>query len=185
MILTHYYHRDDPPFQTLSALSEPAALAVISRLRLSDRTGKVYRRFRYPQRYLRDRRNTEHWLKQSLIQADIQPVNPYPQYFVIGKSTWIEEGFENKSRKIEIPLSAFEAQQITFTYPDSMISYWLQTQTDKAFYHSEYHGKIFTTTEIVAAIAKNDWLDDLWKTEETRKYDIFVEAQVWDFTFST
>jgi hypothetical protein len=39
MILAHYHHRDDAPFQNLSALSEANALHVISTLRR--RTGNL------------------------------------------------------------------------------------------------------------------------------------------------
>jgi hypothetical protein len=177
LILTHYHHCDDPPFQTLSALPDQAALGVIARL--SDRTGAVYDRFRHPQRYLQQRRATEAWLRQEFIRKGGQPRTQYPQYFVVGQATWIESGFDGQSCAIKMPRSAFRADQISFTYPDSMISDWLRTQTDERFYHPEYHGQVFTLSEIRQIIDQFCLPGEAWRTDKTRKYDLFIEAQVW------
>ena len=66
MILTHYYHPNDEPFQTLSSLSDADALQVI--ISLQQRTGAVYQRFRHPVDYLRQRRETEAWLRTEFIK---------------------------------------------------------------------------------------------------------------------
>jgi hypothetical protein len=47
MKLTHYHHKNDAPFQNLSALTDEEALSMIAGLR--DRVGSVYRRFRDPE----------------------------------------------------------------------------------------------------------------------------------------
>jgi hypothetical protein len=41
------------------------------------------------------------------------------------------------------PIEAFPIEQVSFTYTDSMISHWLRSQTDQAFYRPEYHGRMF------------------------------------------
>ena len=69
-----------------------------------------------------------------------------------------------------------------------MISYWLKSQIDSAemtlrdrvFYHHEYHGQVFGLSEIYKIIEEFGIPDTEWQTEPNRKYDLFIEAQVWD-----
>jgi hypothetical protein len=66
-----------------------------------------------------------------------------------------------------------------------MISYWLKSQTHQVFYHAEYHGQVFGLSEISQVIAEFGIPHEEWRTEETRKYDLFIEAQVWVRDFDT
>jgi hypothetical protein len=177
MILTHYHHKNDAPFQNLSSLAYEEALSVISNLR--DREGSVYRRFRNPEQYLKRRREAESWVRQEFIKKGGQPISVYPHYFVIERARWIEEGYNKESLAVQFPVSAFQPEQISFTYPDSMISYWLKSQTDQVFYRPEYHGQVFVLSEISKVIDVFDVPAEEWRTKETRKYDLFIEAQVW------
>jgi hypothetical protein len=178
MILTHYYHQNDRPFQTLSSLSDAAALDIISSFH--SRTGAVYRRFNNPVEYLSNRRLTESWLRDEFIKKGGQPLVKYPQYFVIDRSAWIEEGYDGQSAAIKIPISAIDPDRVSFTYPDSMISYWLKSQTDRAFYHPKYHGKVFKLSKIHQIIEQFGIPSREWETDATRQYDLFIEAQVWE-----
>ncbi len=178
MMLTHYYHEDDRPFQTLSSLSDKAALNIISNLK--DRSGSVYRRFDRPMEYLRQRRITENWLRDEFIKKGGEPLAKYPQYFTIDRSAWIEDGYNVKSKTVQIPLANFNPDRVSFTYPDSMISYWLKSQPDKIFYHPEYHGKVFRLSEIEEIIDRFGIPNREWETDPARKYDLFIEAQVWE-----
>jgi hypothetical protein len=178
MILTHYYHQDARPFQTLSSLSTQEAMNVIASL--GDRPGAVYERFRNPGQYLQQRSETERWVRAEFIKKGGKPMSQYPQYFVIDRSTWIEDGYNGQSRSIQIPISDFNLDTVSFTYPDSMISYWLKNQTERVFYRSEYHGRIFTSSEIDRIIEEFGIPEREWQTDESRKYDLFIEAQVWE-----
>ncbi len=177
MILTHYYHAAEKPFQTLSDLDEATALSVMSKLR--NRSGEVYHRFKNPQWYWKRRQATETWLKQEFIRKGGQPILPYPYYFLVGRSSWIEEGFNGKSSKIQFPISTFSPAHVSFTYPDSLVSHWLKSQTDQPFYQPEYHGKVFRLSEILKIIETVEMPGEAWRTDETRKHDLFIEAQVW------
>jgi hypothetical protein len=186
MILTHYYHRDDEPFQTLSSLSEVDALKVITSLQ--PRTGAVYRRFHHPAAYLSQRRETEAWLRTEFIKKGGQPIAEYPQYFVVDRAPWIEDGYNGQSQMIQIPIANFHPERVSFTYPDSMISYWLKSQIvggasqteNQVFYHPEYHGRVFGLQEISKIIEQFGIPNTEWQVEEARKYDLFIEAQVWE-----
>jgi hypothetical protein len=177
LLLTHYYHRDDQPFQSLSSLPKGEALNVISKL--SSRTGAVYDRFRHPQKYLQRRQETETWVRAEFIHKGGRPITPYPQYFVVERAVWIEEGFNGQSNCIQIPLSAFSPEQVSFTYPDSMISYWLRDQTNEVFYRPEYHGQVFRLSEICQIINRFGIPHEEWRTNKAREWDLFIEAQVW------
>jgi hypothetical protein len=180
MMLTHYHHQNDDPFQNLSALADEEALSVISNLR--DREGRVYRRFRNPEQYLKQRREAESWVRQEFIEKGGQPASAYPHYFVVERAKWIEEGYSGNSCVIQFPVSAFQSEQVSFTYPDSMISYWLKSQTNQVFCHPEYHGQVFVLSEISSIIDAFGVPNEEWRTEEARKYDLFIEAQVWTST---
>ncbi len=177
MMLTHYHHKNDAPFQNLSSLADEEALRVISNLR--EREGSVYRRFRNPEQYLKQRREAERWVKQEFIKKGGQPISAYPHYFVVERAKWIEEGYSGESRVVQFPVSAFQLEQVSFTYSDSMISYWLKSQTNQVFYRCEYHGQVFMLSEIRRIIDAFGVPNEEWRTEEARKYDLFIEAQVW------
>jgi hypothetical protein len=176
-ILTHYFHKNEIPFKNLSALTEIEALKIISNL--CHRPGLVYRRFDNPELYLKQRQLTENWVRQEFIKKGGQPALDYPHYFVMGHSKWIEEGYNGESHNIQFPISNFHPNVISFTYPDSMISYWLNSQTDRVYYQPEYHGRVFTLNEILQIIERFGIPDEEWRTDETRKFDLFIEAQVW------
>ena len=178
MILTHYYALAARPFQSLSALDDRAALDIIYSLK--ERAGGVYRRFEHPESYLKSRRETERWLRTEFIRKGGKPVSDYPHYFVIDRSIWIEEGYAGHSNKIEVPITSFDPEQISFTYPDSMVSYWLQSQSDKDYYQPEYHGRVFTLAEIEEIIDRFGIPLREWQFEPNRQYDLFIEAQVWN-----
>lgn len=176
--LTHYYHKAEKPFQTLSALPDHEALELMSQLK--EREGEVYHRFKNPQKYLRHRRATESWLHREFIQKGGKPTLSYPKYFSLGPALWMEEGYNNQSKVVQLPLSSVCSTKISFTYPDSMVSYWLRTQAGQKFYQPAYHGKVFTMSEILGLVEYYGMPNSVWRTDSTRKHDIFIEAQLWD-----
>jgi len=177
MMLTHYYHKNDPPFQNLSSLTDKEALGVIAGL--GNRTGSVYSRFKNPEQYMKQRREAESWVRQEFIKKVGLPASVYPHYFVIERAKWIESGYNGESLDIHFPVSTFQPKQVSFTYPDSMVSYWLKNQTDQVFYRPEYHGRVFMFNEISKIIDTYGIPSEEWKTDKNRKYDLFIEAQVW------
>jgi hypothetical protein len=178
MILTHYHHKQEPPFKSLSALNIEEALTIATQLQA--REGSVYRRFQDPRKYLEARIATEKWLLDEFINKGGEPKITFPLYMVVENAIWIEEGYNGQSRKIQIPLSEFEQKEISFTYPDSMVSYWLKYKKQETFYQPDYHGQVFRLDEILQIIEKYGIPASEWKTQETRKHDIFIEAQIWN-----
>jgi len=147
--------------------------------RLRNFDGLAYRRFSDPEKYLRQRRESELWVREEFIKKGGKPISVYPHYFVVEQAIWIEEGYKGDSRVVQIPVSTFDPNCISFTYPDSMISYWLRSQADQVFYHPAYHGQVFRLSEIYKIIDEFGIPGEEWRSEEIRKYDLFIEAQVW------
>jgi hypothetical protein len=68
-----------------------------------------------------------------------------------------------------------------------VFSHWLGSQIDAAatfcdrvFYHPEYHGRVFGAIEINQIIDRFGIPDREWQTQIARKYDLFIEVQVWE-----
>jgi len=178
VIITHYYHKNDLPFQRLTTLPDDEALLLMEQL--SEKSGLVYRRFKNPPNYLSDRKITEKWLYDEFIKTGGNPKLKSPYYFVVEKSLWIEEGYNGESLQIQIPVEKIDPSIISFTYSDSMVSFWLGEQLGKPFYKHDYHGKVFSLEEIKTIINVVGIPNDEWKTELSKKYDFFIEAQLWD-----
>ena len=81
-----------------------------------------------------------------------------------------------------MPLEAFQAETLTFAYPDSMASLPIAKRDDHVLDRKDYHDCVFTLPEIQALVTKFALPRNRWKTDSTMEYDKFVEVQVWDHT---
>jgi hypothetical protein len=177
--LTHYYIRGTPPFRSLSTLPDDEALVLMQALYDETDFGV---RFRDPLQYLRDRRRTEQWVRAEFSAKGGQPQEPYPIYMVLGSSPWIERAAPDAPShgEIRIPLSIFQEGDVSFTYPDSMLSHWFGTDQPAEYYQPAYHGKIFTRTEILAIVAARGLPEDGWEPRLPDHLAPYIEAQVWN-----
>jgi hypothetical protein len=177
--LTHYYTRGTPPFRSLSTLSDEEALTLMQALYDETVFGV---RFKDPLQYLRDRRRTEQWVRAEFSAKGGQPQELYPIYMVLGSSPWIEQAAPDAPGhgEIRIPLSIFQEGDVSFTYPDSMLSRWFSTDQPAEHYQPAYHGKIFTRTEILAIVAARGLPEDGWEPRLPDHLAPYIEAQVWN-----
>jgi hypothetical protein len=131
--LTHYYKLGTQPFQSLSALTDEEAEGIMQGL--SDDT-PYGARFKDPLGYMRDRRQTEQWVRDQFIAKGGQPRASYPIPMVLGSSPWIMKNAPDPAAhgEIRIPLSVFTEQDVSFTYPDSMISLWFGRDKPPEYY---------------------------------------------------
>ena len=121
--LTHYYSSDKEPFQSLSALSDEEAIEIMEKLCDDTPYGE---RFKNPIQYLKKRKDTEQWVREEFIAKGGRPKDPYPIPMVLGSSKWLVKAAPDPAKhgEIRIPLSIFMEYDVSFTYPDSMISRW-------------------------------------------------------------
>ena len=69
---------------------------------------------------------------------------------------------------------------MSFTYPDSMISRWFGAEKPPEYYQPEYHGKVFTRSEILTIVAERGLPEVGWEPRLPDDLAPYIEAQVWN-----
>ena len=179
--LSHYHRKGSLPFQSMSYLPDEEAERV--GMELLARNPKAFRRFAKFSSYWPRRRRTDRWVRSEFEKKGGSPEEPYPQYLVLGTSSYIAAlGEDDGYREIRIPLSEFSGREVSFTYSDCMVSLWLfEEQQDKPYFNPKLHGKVFTLPEILELVDFHGIPDGQWETDPSRAFDFFIEAQVWSF----
>jgi hypothetical protein len=177
--LTRYYERGTDPFRTLSALPDDDALRIMAGLSSDTPFGE---RFKDPARYLRLRRQTEQWVRDEFVARGGRPQAAYPIPMVLGTSPWLESWVppEYAPASLRIPLAAFDEGDVSFTYPDSMISLWFGRDRPADLYLPDLHGRVFTRSEILALVAARGLPEDGWDSRLPPDLAPYIEAQVWN-----
>lgn len=177
--LTHYYHQDQEPFRSLSALPDEEAIRIMQALADDTPYGE---RFKNPRQYLAARKAAEGWVRLEFIKKGGHPQAQYPITMVLGSSAWLRKyaPHPDKHGEISLPLSLFTDREISFTYPDSMISHWLGRDQPAAFYQPNLHGIIFTLNEILALVEERGMPEDNWPNRLPERLAPYIEAQVWN-----
>ena len=177
--LTYYYQLGTEPFRSLSALPDSEAIKIMRSLCDDTPYGA---RFKDPARYLRDRRRTERWVRAEFAAKGGRPRESYPISMVLGSSPWmaLQAPDPDAHGEIRLPLSIFSEYDLSFTYPDSMLSYWFGREKPSEYYLPEYHGKVFTLPEILAIVRERGLPEIAWGTNLPADLAPYIEAQVWN-----
>jgi hypothetical protein len=136
--------------------------------------------------YVDERREVEAWVRREFIHKGGKPHLTNPLYFVLGANDEFfgKGGFFSHAHpaKLEIPLSILPSAIISFTYPDSMASLGIASDTTEQgeFFRKPFHGQVFTLEEIRGVVDEYGMPGDRWKYEERWRHDRYIEAQVWD-----
>ena len=181
--VTHYYDRKAIPFRSLSSLSNEKAIKLMKSMydEYNEETGFSIR-FKNPIQYLNNRRDTEKWVRNEFIKKGGKPTKKHPIYTVLGESKWLKK---QKPKNIEeaiikLPLSIFKESDISFTYPDSMVSKWLSQSKPEKLYNKIYHGKIFLMSEILDIVNQKGIPED-WKLNLPENIAPYIEGQIWNY----
>lgn len=176
--LTHYYEKGNIRLKNICSYDDVEARAILTNLSESGQ-----RTWLHPG-YLEERREVEAWLEREFLDKGKKPYLRHPIYFVLGEhdDLFQKGGFFSLTNpiKLQIPLSLFDSNQISFTYPDSMPSYNIPRQERGKPYLKPFHGRVFTKDEINEVIQTYGLPGDRWKVEEKWRSDRFIEAQIWD-----
>ena len=180
--LTHAYRKGADPFESLSALSDMEAIHRMKDLYVEG--ALFWERFKDPAQYLQVRRQVEQWLRREFIAKGGKPQAPYPIYMILGRSKWIQTMLDAVSLattiEMRVPLCIFTEWDVSFTYPDSMVSFMLDHQRDSEYYLPEYHGQVFTLAEIRSIVEANGLPGYKWGTNLPSHLANYIEAQVWN-----
>jgi len=180
--LIHIYRRGTEPFQSLSALSDCDAMKIMQDLYVE---GAIFwERFKDPGQYLRTRRQIEQWLRQEFIAKGGAPQESYPIYMVLGRSKWLLTAADAATLattvEIQVPLSLFRECDVSFTYPDSMVSVLMANQKESEYYLPDYYGKLFTLPEVRSIVESKGLPGEKWGTNLPSFLANYIEAQVWN-----
>ena len=181
-LLIHAYKIGTEPFRTLSALPDEDALGIMRDLYME---GSIFwERFKDPSGYLQLRRQVEEWLRSEFITKGGKPQALYPIYTMLGRSKWIQTLLDAPTRattvQIEVPLSLFSECDVSFTYPDSMVSFIENHEKNAETYLPEYHGKVFTLCEIRSIVDASGLPGERWGMKLSSDLPNYIEAQVWN-----
>ena len=180
--LVHLYKIGTKPFRTLSMLSEEDAIQIMQGLYME---GSIFwERFKDPAQCLGMRKQIEENLRQAFIAKGGIPREACPIYMALGRSRWMRTELDAVTRatttEIEVPLSLFQGCDVSFTYPDSMVSFLLASEKEAEYYLPDYYGKIFTLSEICCIIERSGLPGEKWGTKLPSSLPNYIEAQVWN-----
>jgi hypothetical protein len=147
--------------------------------------GSVFwERFKDPLGYLTFRRQVEENLREGFIQKGGRPQDDYPIYLMLGRLKWTIDVGDAVSiattEEIKVPLELLADDQVSFTYPDSMVSAFILGEKNLAYFEPEYQGKVFRLYEIEAIVEKKGLPGEGWETTMPRHLAHYIEAQVWN-----
>ena len=81
--------------------------------------------------------------------------------------------------EIEVPLAWFDECDVSFTYPDSMVSFLLANEKESEYYLPDFHGKVFTLTEVRSIVESKGLPGEKWGANLPSSLPNYIEAQVW------
>jgi hypothetical protein len=103
---------------------------------------------------------------------------------ILGSSPWvarvIDPTTQAVSAELRVPVTIFAESDLSFTYPDSMISGWFGRDKPVEYYQPEYHGHVFTLTEIRSIVECQGLPEEGWQTTMPADLAHYIEAQVWN-----
>jgi len=171
--LFHYYELNNGPFRNITEYGFEKAISIQNQISEGFNSKR-------PDNYIDLRFSLEKKIKEQFILKGGNPNRNDPFYFTLGECNWAKSWYVNPG-VIKIPLTDLEADQISFTYPDSMISFQLYEEPKLVKYRKNCNGQVFLLSEISNLINKYGLpTEEKSQTLESLKYDKYIEAQVWN-----
>ncbi|WKN45809.1 hypothetical protein [Tunicatimonas pelagia] len=171
--LYHYYETSNGSFQNITQNGYEKAVKI---------QGKISEGWnsKRPSNYIELRFALEKRLRDQFISKGGKPTRDDPFYFTLGECKWAKSWYINPG-VVKIPLSDFSSEHISFTYPDSMVSFQFNDEPKLATYRKGCNGQVFLLSELSDLISEYGLpSEEKSHAEERLKYDKYIEAQVWD-----
>jgi len=136
-----------------------------------------------PIQRIRNRRKVEKWLHEEFIKSGGNPKTEHPCYFTLGPSTFLKnfESFDGESIELKIPLNEFSSEDISFTYPDSFFSEWLNQNQNHPLFNKKLNGRVFTLNELLDLLSQDAFPTDQFINTPNYEYPFYIEAQIWNY----
>ncbi|MEL7001229.1 MAG: hypothetical protein AAFN93_00700 [Bacteroidota bacterium] len=172
--LYHYYELENGPFRNITRNKLERAKEIQNSISVGINSKR-------PPNYIELRFALEKRLKDAFTIKGGQPTRDDPFYFTLGECDWLKSMYSNPG-VVKIPLANLDFKYLTFTYPDSMVSFQFGDEPKLATYRKEVNGKVFLFDEIEKEIISKYGIpsQEKWESDESMKYDRYIEAQLWD-----
>jgi hypothetical protein len=158
---TYFFRKGQPRFQTLCDLDEAVAEQI-----LHHDTG-----WRGDGTYLRQRKQQERYVREQFLRKGGKPHRQHPIYMILGNSpTGPHDLHHDYAYKLIIPRDIFSADDVSFTYPDSLYTVPLDDL-----------GRVYLDREPRPLVYRAEELEDVLDTYQVYAYNThYVEVQVWN-----
>ena len=171
--LFHYYELENGPFRNITEYGYEKAEIIQNQIKEGWNSKR-------PSNYIDLRFSLEKRIREQFILKGGKPNRNDPFYFTLGECEFANSWYVNPG-VIKIPLTDFNADHMSFTYPDSMVSFQFYDEPKLETYRKNCNGQIFLLNEINDLISEYGLPSEVkFQTEERLKYDKYIEAQVWD-----
>jgi hypothetical protein len=170
-VLTHYYR--DRPFHSLSDLEDEAIAGVLEEI-----AGRRELEFRLTrEEYLPRRRQIESEMRAQFVELGGRPVRESPHYAILGTFSLYED--DPGWRSVSAPLNAV-ASDVTFTFTDSFFVFSERNLRGVAIPPRPYYGRVYRLDDLDELVRAFGLPGERWRHEADRRFDVYVEAQIWD-----
>ncbi len=178
LYLYRYYKNGMNPFKSTSELADDEIPFFMKRHFPSHRWFHAN-----PEQRIKNRRKVEKWLHQEFVKSGGLPETEYPCYFTLGASSFLKnfESFDGESIELKIPLGEFNSKSISFTYPDSFFSEWLNCNQDHPLFNKKLNGRVFILDELFDLLSQDAFPIDQSIDTPNYEYQFYLEAQVWNY----
>ena len=175
--ISHYYERDIGAFKSMTDNGHKKAKEIFSALKQTGKSAKS----KFPDSYIDLRKEVETWLQAEFIKRGGQPKRQNPIYTILGTCDWLLDWYENGAKETLL-LSTLEGKQVSFTYPDSMISYQLFSQKEDIgikYDMKEHYGRVYLLDELHDTISKYGLPKGELRNGRP-DFDMYIEMQIWE-----
>lgn len=171
--LYHYYEMEQGPFLNITQNQFDEAKNIQNNISVGFNSQR-------PPNYIELRFALEKRLKEGFIAKGGKPKRNDPFYFTLGACEWMKSCYKNPG-VVKIPLTNIKSEQVSFTYPDSMVSFQFFDEPKLAKYRKACNGQVYLLNEMKELLNQYGVpSEDKSHSQEKHKYDKYVEVQVWD-----
>jgi hypothetical protein len=183
--LTHYYEAERGPFKNICDLSE----AELDRLLSAEHDANMaFNRFALGKDFFKIRRAADDLLIEKYIAKFGRRPGGRPFYAVLGQFDRTLSMYRD-GRSIQLDLSQFSREQVTFMYPDHFVLVWskglyppLPALFGSSVYSYEsFHDCLFTYDDLPEAFRVYSLENRIAQAKEKDLWvSAYVEAHIWD-----
>lgn len=172
--ITHYYERANGPLLNITDLNNAKAELLLEQIRKGD-TFNSKRDKDYQEKRIR----LEKRMKDEFMCIGGKPQRNNPYYFVLGKCPWMQEWYHDTA-EIQLEWKDLPSECISFSYPDSMVSFEIVENAALRKYLKPFHGKLYRKDQIEEIVKEYGLPGELWKKNDVYFFDRCIEVQIWD-----